>query len=54
MDAVNSKHRKILTQNNKGSHRELAALHKEKREGSKHKFAAEKNSKSSKFKINKL
>ena len=54
MDAVNNKHKKILTQNNKEHCRELAALHKQNREDSKHKLVAEENSKSSKLKINEL
>ena len=54
MSEVNSNHKKILNENKKEQRRELAALHKQNKEDSRHKVVAEGNLKCSNFKINEL
>ena len=54
MFELNSNHKKILNKTKTEQRRELAVLHKQNKEDSKHKVVAEKNLKCSKFKINKL
>ena len=54
MSEVNSNHQKILNEIKKEHRRQQAALHKQKKDDSKHKVVAETNLKCSNFKINEL